>query len=106
MPTPAAGSLASGCAALGVKSVPAGVRATHEAHPAGLTRREQRCSSWSAEGLTNDEIAGRLFLSAKTVDHHVSAVLAKLGVPSRRRLPRRPHGWAWSPRPDVRPART
>jgi DNA-binding NarL/FixJ family response regulator len=36
-----------------------------------------------AQGLRNAQIAKRLFLSTKTVDHHVSAVLTKLGLASR-----------------------
>ena len=50
---------------------------------AGLTGREQQVLDLLREGLTNAEIGGRLFVSAKTVEHHVGRVLAKLGVRSR-----------------------
>jgi DNA-binding CsgD family transcriptional regulator/tetratricopeptide (TPR) repeat protein len=69
---------------LGVKSIPSGARATTRAHPAGLTRRETEVLELLVDGHTNDEISGRLFISSKTVDHHVSAVLGKLGVASRK----------------------
>ena len=68
---------------LGVRSIPAGPRAATRAHPLGLTRREREVLGLICAGHTNADIAGQLFISAKTVDHHVSAVLAKLGVPSR-----------------------
>ncbi len=68
---------------LGVRSIPAGPRTTTREHPLGLTRREQEVLGLICAGHTNAEIAGQLFISAKTVDHHVSAVLAKLGATTR-----------------------
>jgi DNA-binding CsgD family transcriptional regulator len=50
---------------------------------AGLTGREAEVLALLAEGLTNAEIGTRLFISAKTAEHHVGHVLAKLGVRSR-----------------------
>jgi len=48
-----------------------------------LSRRELEVLRLLAEGLTNAEIAARLYLSTKTVGHHVSNVLAKLNLRSR-----------------------
>ncbi|MCY4755551.1 ATP-binding protein [Pelomonas aquatica] len=52
-------------------------------HPNGLTGREQQVLALLAEGRANADIAGRLGLSLRTVEHHVSAVLAKLGTEGR-----------------------
>jgi DNA-binding CsgD family transcriptional regulator len=68
---------------LGLRAVPVGARTSTRAHPFGLTRREDEVLLLLCDGLTNEEIASRLVLSTRTVDHHVSAVLGKLGVGSR-----------------------
>ena len=70
-------------ARLGIRSIPAGPRSATREHPFGLTRREREVLDLICAGHTNAEIAAKLFISAKTVDHHVSAVLAKLDAPTR-----------------------
>ncbi len=69
--------------ALGFGGIPRGPRSSTRAHPAGLTRRESEILSLVANGQTNGEIAARLFLSPKTVEHHVSSILSKLGARTR-----------------------
>jgi DNA-binding CsgD family transcriptional regulator/tetratricopeptide (TPR) repeat protein len=60
--------------------VPRGPRSTTRSNSRGLTEREAEIAVLLAEGRSNAEIAGSLFLSTRTVGHHVSAVLGKLGV--------------------------
>src|SRR5262249_40131551 len=68
---------------LGARVIPRGARSTTRANPAGLTTRELDVLRLIAQGLRNSDIADQLVLSSKTVDHHVSSVLAKLGVTGR-----------------------
>jgi DNA-binding NarL/FixJ family response regulator len=60
--------------------VPRGPRPATRSNPRGLTERESEIARLLALGLSNAEIADRLVVSPRTVGHHVSAVLAKLGV--------------------------
>jgi DNA-binding NarL/FixJ family response regulator len=67
----------------GAVDVRRGPRSRTRSNPAGLTPRQMDVLKLVVQGERNAEIAGRLFLSTKTVDHHVSAILSKLGVSTR-----------------------
>ena len=67
----------------GFSHLPRGPRRATTANVAGLTPRQVEVLALVEQGLSNAEIAARLTLSPKTVDHHVSALLDKLGVASR-----------------------
>jgi DNA-binding NarL/FixJ family response regulator len=75
----------------GAASIPSRRRKATLANAAGLTTREAEVLSLIADGSTSAEIAQRLFISTRTVDHHVSALLAKLQVATRRDAIRRGH---------------
>ena len=68
---------------VGVRAIPRGPRQATRTAPAGLTAREQEVLALLADGLADREISQRLFISERTVHHHVSAVLSKIGVTSR-----------------------
>ncbi|MFC5138989.1 ATP-binding protein [Actinomycetospora rhizophila] len=80
---PAAARVRRALRDLGVQAVPRGPVSATRANPFGLTERQLDILGRLARGRTNAQIAAELVLSVRTVDHHVSAVLAKLGVASR-----------------------
>src|SRR5205814_3806410 len=67
----------------GIAGLPRGAHLSTRANQAGLTNRQLEVLHLMADGFSNAEIAHRLFTAPKTVEHHVSAVLSKLGVRSR-----------------------
>ena len=80
---PLAGTTRRKLRAGGARRIPRGAQERTRNNPHGLTKRELQVLVLLAEGRRNADIARRLFVSDKTVDHHVSAVLSKLHVCSR-----------------------
>ena len=90
-----------------MRGVARGARGSTRAHPAELTVAEQKVLALLAQGLRNAEIAARIHRSVRTVDHHVAAVMAKLGVDSRQAAVLRAarEGWLAAPAgPEGAPA--
>jgi DNA-binding CsgD family transcriptional regulator len=67
----------------GVRGIPLGPRATTKSNAAGLTERELEVLAFLADGLSNPQIAERLHRSVRTIEHHVAAVIEKLGAGTR-----------------------
>ena len=80
---PAAARIRRQLRAGGSRAVPRGPIAGTRANAAGLTRRQVEVLGLVGEGLSNAEIARRLCISAKTAEHHVSAIMARLDAPTR-----------------------
>ena len=85
MGNPAAGLFDEG-RRMTIEDVLAAGLETRDEPTAGLTRRESEITALVARGLTNREIAGRLYLSVRTVETHVDHVLTKLGFRTRTQL--------------------
>ena len=81
---PAARATARRLRLRGVRSVARGPRRSTMDNPGQLTSRQIEILELLADGLTNAEIAARLYITPKTVAHHVSAILGKLDVGSRK----------------------
>jgi DNA-binding CsgD family transcriptional regulator len=84
---PAARAAAQRLRSRGVRRVARGPNRSTITNPLQLTSRQLETLELLSEGLTNSEIAARLYITPKTAEHHVSAILAKLGVRSRKQAP-------------------
>jgi DNA-binding CsgD family transcriptional regulator len=80
---PAAARLRERMRRSGFTNIPARPHRSNRSTPAQLTPRQLEIVGLLEHGLTNGEIAARLFITEKTAGHHVSAIIAKLGARSR-----------------------
>ncbi|CAN7516731.1 AAA family ATPase [Bosea sp. LjRoot90] len=80
---PAAAMLRQRMRGKGMLRIPRGQRASTRQNPFALTMREMEILGCLADGLSNGRIGTQLHISPKTVDHHVSSVLGKLGACTR-----------------------
>jgi DNA-binding CsgD family transcriptional regulator len=80
---PAAAIVARRLRARGAQGLPRGPRRATKANAAGLTTRELEVLTLLPGGMRNAEIARRLVVSERTIDHHVSAILRKLDARTR-----------------------
>ena len=81
---PAASLLRRRLKELGVRRIPRGAQTRSRKNPAGLTERQLDVLMLLMHGMTNAEIAEKLVVSVRTVDHHVSAILSRLNARTRR----------------------
>jgi DNA-binding CsgD family transcriptional regulator len=102
---PAAEMLRRQLRTAGARGLPRGPRPTTQANPYGLTNRQLEILLLLAEGLRNPEIADRLSTTPKTIEHHVSDVLAKLNVRSRAEAVRLAFQLGLVPQPTNPPTR-
>src|SRR4051794_2072341 len=68
---------------LGLRGIPTGAHPSTRSDAAGMTRREREVMALVAAGQSNATIAAQLVISPRTVEHHVAAILTKLGIASR-----------------------
>jgi DNA-binding CsgD family transcriptional regulator len=94
---PAVARVARKLRALGAVKIPRGARPQTRANARGLTQRELEVLSMLEQGLRNAEIASRLCIAGKTVDHHVSSILSKLEVHTRSEAARKARELVLSP---------
>ncbi|HEX5546899.1 MAG TPA: AAA family ATPase [Ktedonobacterales bacterium] len=100
---PAAETLRRQLRTAGARGLPRGPRPATQANPYGLTNRQFEILLLLAEGLRNPEIADRLSTTPKTIEHHVSDVLAKLNVRSRAEAVRLAYQLGLVPQPTKPP---